>query len=68
MDENRFFELETRIAYQDRTIAELDSIVIDLRRQVDLLSSRFAQIEEQVRSAGASHIRPLDEESPPPHY
>ena len=68
MDDTRFLELETRIAYQDRTIAELDSIVIELRRQVDRFNMRMVQIEEQLRSAGASHIRPLDEESPPPHY
>ena len=61
-------ELETRIAYQDLAIADLNSVLIGVRATVDSLAVRLNRVEEQLRSGGESHIRSMDEETPPPHY
>lgn len=68
MDENRLVELETRIAYQDLTISDLNAVLIGLRATVDTLAARLKRAEEQLHSGGGSHIRSMDEETPPPHY
>ena len=68
MDENRIVELETRIAYQELTITELNGVLFEARRDIDALASRMRMLEEQSRNASESSIRSIDEESPPPHY
>ena len=62
----RIDSLETHIAHQDRTIEELNEVVLaqreDIRRlerRLDKLMSRVATLEAQA---------PLPEHVPPPHY
>jgi SlyX protein len=62
----RLEALETRIAFQDQTIEELNATITDQWRQIDLLTRKLVQMEEQVR-AGV-HIADPSTEPPPPHY
>lgn len=62
----RIDSLETHIAHQDRTIEELNEVVLAqredihrLERRIDKLMSRVATLEDQA---------PLPENAPPPHY
>ncbi|WEK04851.1 MAG: SlyX family protein [Candidatus Devosia phytovorans] len=63
---SRLEALETRIAFQDQTIEELNSTITAQWRQIDLLTRKLDQMEEQVR-AGV-HIADPSTEPPPPHY
>ena len=61
-------ELQTQLAFQEQTIAELNSAVTDQQRQLDLLrlelkflKEKFGALEEKIE-VGA----PQDER--PPHY
>jgi len=70
-DTDRFIHLETKIAYQDKTIAELDDVVTALNRNVEELSRRVATLERQLEQvAGPGDVAltrdPADEK--PPHY
>ena len=58
--------LETRIAFQDQTIEELNATITAQWRQIDTLTRRLDLMEEQVRS-GAQIADPATE-PPPPHY
>jgi SlyX protein len=62
----RLDALETRIAYQDQTIEELNTTITEQWRQIDLLTRKLDVLEEQVRS-GVFIADPATER-PPPHY
>lgn len=64
--DERLDALETRIAYQDQTIEELNASLTEQWRVVELLNRKLAMLEEQVRSG--SYIADPSSEKPPPHY
>jgi SlyX protein len=62
----RLEALETRVAFQDRTIEELNQALTAQWKTIDQLSKKLATLEEQVRSG--SYIADPATEQPPPHY
>ena len=66
-DQNeRIDALETRIAFQDQTIEELNAALTEQWKVIDLLTKKLAMLEEQVRSG--TFIADPATERPPPHY
>ncbi|WP_297107732.1 SlyX family protein [uncultured Devosia sp.] len=65
-ESERIDALETRIAYQDQTIEELNAALTAQWKTIDLLTKKLATLEEQVRSG--SFIADPATEKPPPHY
>ena len=49
-EDERLDALETRIAYQDRTIEELNVAITEQWKIIDQLSKRLTMMEDQVRS------------------
>ncbi|EJF76264.1 hypothetical protein MCO_01621 [Bartonella sp. DB5-6] len=54
LDENRLIKLETKLAYQERLIEELSSVVTDqwknldeISKKFDILAQRFSNLEER---------------------
>lgn len=69
MDEQkRFADLEMTVAFQERTVEELNKIVTAQQQQVDQLERRVKYLAEKVRDMGTSDILSAAEEPPPPHY
>lgn len=64
--EERFIALETKVAYQDKLIAELNEVVVERTRELSLLSKRLERLERYVRDPEADAAPPADER--PPHY
>jgi SlyX protein len=64
--DERIAALETRIAFQDQTIEELNLAITEQWKVIDLLTKKLAMLEEQVRSG--SYIADPASEKPPPHY
>jgi SlyX protein len=62
----RLDAMEMRIAFQDQTIEELNTTITMQWRQIDLLTRKLEQMEQQVRSG--VHIADPATEPPPPHY
>ena len=62
----RLDALETRIAFQDHIIEELNDTIAAQWRQIDLLTAKMTQMEAQLRSG--AHIADPATEKPPPHY
>ncbi|KKC34126.1 SlyX family protein [Devosia psychrophila] len=62
----RLEALETRIAYQDQTIEELNTTITAQWRQIDLLTRKLDTVDQHVRSG--VHIADPSTEPPPPHY
>ena len=62
----RLDALESRVAFQDQTIEELNGTITEQWRLIDNLARRVATLEEQVRAGG--FIADPRTEPPPPHY
>jgi len=65
--ELRIIELETRQAFQDDTLQELNDVVVEQGRVIQRLQWQMAELikryEEMVGQYGSE-----GEEAPPPHY
>jgi SlyX protein len=62
----RLEALETRLAFQDQTIEDLNATITEQWRVIDALTRRLTVLEEQVRAG--SYIADPRTEPPPPHY
>ncbi len=60
-------DLEIRITYQEAALEELNQVVIKQQDQIDLLIEEIRRQKQQLEQ-GAEFVRPLSEETPPPHY
>ena len=68
MNENRITELETKVAYQEDTIQELNQVIISMQKQIDGIEITCQALKDRVRdmSGMLSNISEHDEK--PPHY
>jgi SlyX protein len=66
--DERLIDLETRLAYQDHTIQQLNDIVSAQQKQIDQLTATLKVLADRFREAArdASSIDPGNEK--PPHY
>lgn len=62
--EARITELEVRLTYQDRLIADLNEVVIELRSEVERLAAKTRRVEEQLEAG----LPDAPANAPPPHY
>ena len=62
--EQRLITLETKVAYQEKTIADLNDVVVAQARLLDSFELRMKRLEQQLQSpALEEHQRET-----PPHY
>jgi SlyX protein len=65
MMDDRLVELEIRVAYQEKTIAELDAVVREFAERTAKLERELAELRATMQST-PHEVGPHDEE--PPHY
>ena len=63
--EERLIDIETAIAIQEKTIDELNQVVIEQGKIIDRLTKQNSYLFELVKN---DTVKPLSEETPPPHY
>lgn len=68
MDEERFIELETRIAFQEQTIKTLSDVMYEQQKKIDKLEELYVSLEKPANNPeklqpGANLIH-----EKPPHY
>ena len=67
--EARLNELETKVAFQDDLVEELNRVVAAQQLQIDLLQQQLQLLYGHVRSLSPADIAPPSaEEERPPHY
>ena len=63
--ENRFVNIELALARAERTIEELNGVIIEQGKTIDRLKMQNRYL---LNACAENDIRPLSEETPPPHY
>ncbi|OCG12485.1 hypothetical protein A9G09_09475 [Gilliamella sp. wkB292] len=60
--------LETKVAFQDMTIEELNQMVMHLQADISKLKEQLTLLSQKIQANQSSNIASLAEETPPPHY
>jgi len=63
--EQRLDDLEMRIAYQDKTIADLNEMITAQWKKIERLERQLQRIDEEVQSLDEREAPPNQK---PPHY
>lgn len=64
----RLTELETKVAFQDITIEELNQALIHQQFALEKAQTQLRQLAEKLRGMQPSNLASAAEETPPPHY
>lgn len=65
MNEERLTDIEIRIEYQERTIAQLNDVVVSQQKQLDALHKEFSKLKARMEGQEFG-FGPANEK--PPHY
>lgn len=60
--------LETKVAFQEMTIEELNQMVVNLQYDISKLKEQLTLLSQKLQATQVSNIASLSEETPPPHY
>lgn len=66
--EDRFIDLETRLAYQDETLRVLSDTVARQQKQIDQLGTLCRQLLERVKAQATEGFKNTLADEVPPHY
>jgi len=68
MSEERFIDLESRLAHQDQLLQELNDVVTDQQAKLMQLEELCRSLIERVRSLGDGVSAGDSSDERPPHY
>jgi len=68
MKKERMIALETKVSYQEHTIQELNDVLINQLKRIDVLENQLNRIREHLKAIPLSEFARPEDEPPPPHY
>ena len=66
--DNRFLDIETKLAYQEDLVASLNQIVSNQQRKLDELEAAYRKLIDRVVEQSEELAALRIEDAPPPHY
>ena len=63
--DQRLNDLEIRVAYQDKTISELNDVITGQWKKLDALERQFRRLGEELEAMGSGETPTTQK---PPHY
>ena len=67
-EDNRFINIETKLAYQEDLLQELNQVVITMQQQIDKLELRNQMLRDNLKQIEASLPSEANPNEQPPHY
>ncbi|VFQ45987.1 SlyX family protein [Desulfoluna butyratoxydans] len=68
MSEDRLMDIETKLAFQEHTIDELNSVVIEQQREIDRLKNAVEFLLDKVSQIADTRMERAPSNEKPPHY
>jgi SlyX protein len=68
MSDERFIELETRLAHQDQALFELNEVVTRQQQAIDRLERLCAALAQRLENMGEALSAGAPADERPPHY
>ena len=65
--EDRFVDIEMAISNLERVVEDLNEVIIKQGKDIAFLHKQNHYLTEAIRNT-SSTVKPLEEETPPPHY
>lgn len=66
--QDEIIDLQTRLAFQDGLLEQLNDVVSRQQKQIDRLETTIAGLKTQLESVQQNQLTGQGEEPPPPHY
>ena len=66
--EELLIQLESKIAFQDATIEELNQVVTQQQIEISRFKEALKIVTERLKSSHSSMLARPEDETPPPHY
>lgn len=67
INEQRFIDIEMSLSNLERIVEDLNEVIIKQGKDIAFLQKQNHYLIEALRNT-SSEIKPLEEETPPPHY
>lgn len=65
--EERFIDIEMAISNLERVVEDLNDVIIKQGKDIAFLQKQNHLLTETIKNAQTT-VKPLEEETPPPHY
>lgn len=66
-NESRLVEIEMALANLERTVDDLNEVIIRQGKDISILQKQNHYLIEALKNS-QNAVKPLEEETPPPHY
>lgn len=66
--DDKIIDLESKLAFQDQTINELNEVITDQQQQLDQLREEIRLLNLRMTSLAEQSNVAEEKEPPPPHY
>ena len=68
MSEDRFIEIETKLAHQEQLVSELNDVITEQQARIMQLEQLSKSLIDRVRAIGESGGEDAPTDERPPHY